>query len=83
MARAAHALSLANPYISADVIEVEEFPDLARQYQVMGVPKTVINDKLAFMGDLPDEASAAQTKRRRRDRAPRASDTSVPDARTA
>ena len=49
-------MSLANPYISADVIEVEEFPDLARQYQVMGVPKTVINDKLAFMGDLPDEA---------------------------
>jgi predicted DsbA family dithiol-disulfide isomerase len=38
------------------VIEVEEFPALAREYQMTGVPKTIINDKVGFVGDLPDEA---------------------------
>ena len=55
MARAAHSFALANPNITAEVVEVEEFPELARKYQVMGVPKTVINDKAEFVGAVPDE----------------------------
>ena len=55
MARAAHALALANPHIKADVVECQEFPELAREYQVMGVPKTVINDRAEFVGAVPDE----------------------------
>ncbi len=55
MARAAHALALTNPKITAEVVECQEFPDMARHYQVMGVPKTVINDKAEFVGAVPDE----------------------------
>ncbi len=55
MARAAHALALANTHITAEVVEVQEFPDMAQHYQVMGVPKTVINDKAEFVGAVPDE----------------------------
>ena len=55
MARAAHAFAMANPNITASVVEVGEFPELARQYQVMGVPKTVINDVAEFTGAVPDE----------------------------
>ncbi len=55
MARAAHALAMANEHISAEVVEVQEFPDLAQAYQVRGVPKTVINDHAEFVGAVPDE----------------------------
>jgi len=48
-------MAMANPNISAEVIEVQEFPDVAQRYQVMGVPKTVINDKAEFVGAVPDE----------------------------
>lgn len=55
MARAAHALALANTHITAEVVECQEFPDMARYYQVAGVPKTVINEKAEFVGAVPDE----------------------------
>ena len=48
-------MAMANPNISAEVIEVQEFPEMAQRYQVMGVPKTVINDKAEFVGAVPDE----------------------------
>ncbi len=54
MARLAHAVSLENPHISADVIEVSEYPNLARMYNVMSVPKTVINEVVQFVGSLPE-----------------------------
>ena len=54
MARLAHAVSLENPQISADVIEVSEYPNLARMYNVMSVPKTVINEVVQFTGALPE-----------------------------
>lgn len=42
--------------ITADVVEVQEFPHLARMYQVMSVPKTVINDRVQFIGAVPEAA---------------------------
>jgi len=36
--------------ITADVIEVSEFPEMARRYGVSGVPKTVINDQVELLG---------------------------------
>jgi predicted DsbA family dithiol-disulfide isomerase len=36
--------------ITADVVEVSEFPDMARRYGVSGVPKTVINDQIELLG---------------------------------
>jgi hypothetical protein len=31
-----------------------EFPDLAARYRVMGVPKTVVNDRVEFVGAVPE-----------------------------
>jgi predicted DsbA family dithiol-disulfide isomerase len=44
MARLAHALALENQHITADVVEVQEFPTLAQRYSVHSVPLTVINE---------------------------------------
>jgi glutaredoxin-like protein len=40
--------------IKADMVEVSEFPDLAKKYQVMSVPKVVINENIDFVGALGD-----------------------------
>jgi predicted DsbA family dithiol-disulfide isomerase len=39
--------------ITADVWEAQEFPELARRYQVRAVPMTVINDKEHVLGAAP------------------------------
>jgi len=50
----AYRLALANPYISAEGIEVTEFPELGDRYAVMGVPKTVIDDLVHIEGAVPE-----------------------------
>ena len=50
MARICHALALANEHITADVIELQEFPELGRRYRVRSVPLTVINDFTQALG---------------------------------
>jgi hypothetical protein len=40
--------------ISADGVEVTGFMDLARKYRVMGVPKTVVNESVEFVGAGPE-----------------------------
>ena len=55
MARAAHAFAIANPNVKAEIVEASEFPDVSRRFAVMGVPKTVINDRSEFVGAVPDE----------------------------
>ena len=46
---------MANPHVSAEVVECQEFPEMAQAFQVSGVPKTVINDRTEFVGAVPDE----------------------------
>ena len=48
-------MAFANPFITAVAVEATEFPDLARKYQVTGVPKTVVNDEIEILGALPQE----------------------------
>ena len=43
------------PTITAVAVEATEFPDLARKYQVSGVPKTVVNDAVEILGALPQD----------------------------
>ncbi len=50
----AHKLAIENEHITADVVEVSEFIDVAQRYRVQGVPKTVINDRIEFTGALPE-----------------------------
>ena len=52
-----------NANITADVIEASEFPELARRYQVMAVPKTVVNNKVEFLGSVPEATFLAQVLR--------------------
>ena len=49
-------MAMESPRVTADVIEIQEFPDLAMIYNVMGVPKTVINDAVQFTGAVPEES---------------------------
>ena len=44
MALLAHAMAVESTNITADVIEAEEFPDLARRYGLRQVPLTIINE---------------------------------------
>lgn len=50
----AYRLALASPYVSAEGIEVSEFPELGDRYAVMGVPKTVIEDIVHIEGAAPE-----------------------------
>ncbi|WP_448542918.1 protein disulfide oxidoreductase [Roseiflexus sp.] len=50
----AHRLAYASPLITADVIEVTEFPELGERYEVMGVPRTVIDDVVHIEGAAPE-----------------------------
>jgi len=60
MVRAAYQLALANPKVRAEVIEVNEFPELADRYQVRAVPLTVIADKVAIPGAMHADALVEQ-----------------------
>jgi len=48
-------MAFASPHITAVAVEAMEFPDLARKYQVSGVPKTVVNDEIEILGALPQD----------------------------
>src|SRR5947209_20401300 len=47
-------MAVASDRARSTVIEATEFPELSRAYQVMGVPKVVINDRVQFEGALPE-----------------------------
>ena len=55
-------MAVESQYITADVIEAMEFPDLSRRYAVRGVPKIVINETTEFVGALPEAQYLAQVK---------------------
>ena len=55
VARVAHAMALESRRVTADVVEVQEFPELSRSYGVIAVPKTVINDTVHFTGAVPED----------------------------
>ena len=55
MARVAHAMAIESDRVTADVVEIQEFPALAQAYGVRGVPLTVINDTVAFSGAVTEE----------------------------
>jgi predicted DsbA family dithiol-disulfide isomerase len=47
-------MAIESPLVTADVIEVSEFPDVAQRYQVFGVPKTIVNEKVSMEGAMPE-----------------------------
>jgi glutaredoxin-like protein len=66
--RLSHQFALVSPQIVADMIEATEFPHLAQKYDVVGVPRTIINESITIEGAVPEETflehvlNAAKTK---------------------
>ncbi len=50
----AHQLAYASDRVRADMIEANEFPHLSMRYNVMGVPRTVINEDIFLEGAAPE-----------------------------
>ncbi len=61
-ARYAHQFAIENEFITADVIEMTEFPYLVQRYSVMSTPHIVINEDTSFVGAQPAEAFIEQIK---------------------
>jgi len=57
-AAVAHKLAVENDLVKADVIDSGEFPGLALKYNVVGVPKIIINDKIEFVGAFNEDLFA-------------------------
>ena len=52
--RLAHQLAIESDLVRADMVESSEFPHLTNRYEVMAVPKTVVNDRVSVEGTLPE-----------------------------
>ncbi|TDI44668.1 MAG: thioredoxin family protein [Acidobacteria bacterium] len=55
MSRLAHQAAVESRQVDAEVVEITEFPDIARRHGVTSVPKLVINDSVEFLGSLTEE----------------------------
>ena len=63
MASLAHAMAVFTQKVVAEVIEVQEFPDLGNAYQVRGVPLTVINEQYSFTGAASEQMLVGHVKK--------------------
>ncbi len=59
-ARTAYQLAIENEFISVDVIEMTEFPQLVQKYGIMSTPHIVINEDTAFVGAQSPEVFLEQ-----------------------
>jgi len=49
-------MALASELVTADMVMAHEFPELSNRFQVMAVPRTVINEgATAFDGAVPEK----------------------------
>jgi hypothetical protein len=58
----ARQFAMENANIKADMIEISEFAQLAVKYNVMGVPKIVINENIEPLGLQPGEELLRQVQ---------------------
>jgi predicted DsbA family dithiol-disulfide isomerase len=52
----AHMMAVESDLVTADVVEVSEYPHIAQRYQVYAVPKVVFNESVSFEGNRPEAA---------------------------
>jgi len=62
VAKLAHMMAIESEKVTADVIEVSEFPHIAQRYRIFAVPKVVINESLEFEGARPEAAFVAMVE---------------------
>jgi predicted DsbA family dithiol-disulfide isomerase len=48
-------MAVESEHVTSIIVEAGEFPDLVRKYQVSGVPKTVINERVEILGSRDEE----------------------------
>ncbi len=60
----AHKMAMENPgMIRAEAVDAAEFPELANQFRVQGVPQTVINSgKGTAVGAFPEARMVAEIR---------------------
>ncbi len=58
----AHQLAFVSDKVTADMVEVTEFPHLGQRYNVMGVPRTVINEDTHIEGAVPENMLLEELK---------------------
>ena len=56
----AHKMAMASELVTADMVEASEFPQLSMKYNVMGVPRTVINEDTHVEGAVPEHMLLAK-----------------------
>jgi predicted DsbA family dithiol-disulfide isomerase len=57
-------LAMENPLVQAEMVEANEFPDLADRHGVQGVPHTTINDgKGNVVGAVPEATLLAEIQK--------------------
>lgn len=57
-AAVAHKLAIESDLVRADVIDINEFPELSQKYDVISVPKIIINEKIEFVGAFSEDLFA-------------------------
>jgi glutaredoxin-like protein len=58
--RIGHQFAIESSLIVADMVEATEFPHLIQKYNVIGVPRTIINESISVEGAAPEEAFLEQ-----------------------
>jgi len=51
----ANRLAIECPTLRTDIVEISEFPFLMQKYSIMGVPKTIINEKTSIEGLVSED----------------------------
>jgi glutaredoxin-like protein len=62
MVMLAHQMAYYSEFVTADMIEISEYPILANKYKVEGVPRTVINETYFVDGAAPEEMLVEKIK---------------------
>lgn len=60
--RLAHKMALESELVTGDMVEAIEFPHVSNKYQVMGVPRTVINEDFFLEGAAPEAMLMAKVR---------------------
>ena len=55
-------MALESPFVESEMVEAIEFPDLANQFNVSGVPQTTINQAVNVIGAAPESQLVEQIK---------------------
>ena len=60
--RLAHMMAMESHLVTGDMVEAIEFPHLSNKYDVMGVPRTVINEHAYLEGAAPEAMLMAKVR---------------------